>query len=127
MLSDDPIDLTVDPRDLLLWVIIDESILFLFQQFDCYPPCPSHYILPPNLQSTLHYDPVQEFNYRSLLKASPPALQFFSKTYQDTLKKSKHPILSVTLQSYHGDPIRLPAWIFEYWVEIEHAVDTQKQ
>ena len=57
MLSDDPIDLTVDPRDLLPRVIIDEwlpsedeSILFLFQQFDRYPPQPSHYILPPNLQ-----------------------------------------------------------------------------
>ena len=113
MLSDDPIDLTVDPRDLLPRVIIDEwlpsedeSILFLFQQFDRYPPWPSHYILPPNLQLTLHRDPVQEFDYGSLLKVSPPALQSFSKTYQDTLKKSKYPILSVTLQPHHGYPIR---------------------
>ena len=134
MLSDDPIDLTVDPRDLLPRVIIDEwlpsedeSILFLFQQFDRYPPCPSNYIPPPNLQSTLHHNPVQAFDYGSLLKVSPPALQSFSKTYQDALKKSKYPILSVTLQPYHGDPIRLPAWIFGYWVEIRRVIDTRKQ
>ena len=47
--------------------------------------------------------------------------------YIKILKKSKYPILSATLQPHHGYPIGLPACIFEYWVEIGCAVDTQKQ
>ena len=134
MLSDNPIDLTIDPKDLLLQVVIDEwlpsedkSILSLFQQFNRYPPSPSHYILPSNLQLALHPDAIQAFNHTSLLRVVPPALPTVFKTYQDVIKNSGYPILSVTLQPYYGDSIRLPIWIFEYWVEIGHVVDTQKQ
>ena len=52
MASDEPIDLIVDPKDLLPQAILDgwlpnenKSILSLFQEFDQYPP-PSHYIQP---------------------------------------------------------------------------------
>lgn len=134
MLPDDPIDLTVDPRDLLLQVIKDEwlpkeqeSILFLFQQFNQYPPHPSHYIQPSNFQSFLHQDELQGFNYHSLLTVAPPALPSIPKAYQDAIKESKHPVLSITLKPYYGDPVRLPAWVFDYWTEIGCAVDIQKQ
>jgi hypothetical protein len=134
MLSDDPIDLTVDPQDLLPRAIVDQwlpgedkSILYLFQQFDQYPPHPSHYILPSDIWSVLHQGTIDNFEYRSLLEVAPPALSSISKAYQDAIKKSKHPILSVTLQPHHGNPIRLPAWVFEYWVEIRRVVDTRRQ
>lgn len=34
---------------------------------------------------------------------------------------------SVTLKPYHGDPVRLPAWVFDYWVEVGCVVNIQKQ
>ena len=131
---DDPIDLTVDPRDLLPQVIRDEwlpneeeSVLYLFQEFNRYPPHPSHYILPPNLQPVLHQDELQAFNYQSLLTIGPPANPSLSKAYQDAIKTSKHPVLSITLRPHYGDPVRLPAWVFDYWTEIGHAVDSRKR
>ena len=134
MSSDDLIDLTVDSRSLFPQVIVDEwlpkeeeSILFLFQQFQRYPPHPSHYILPPNLQPLLHQDEVQGFDFQLLLKIGPPALPSISKAYQDAIKKSKFSIHSVTLKPFPGDPITLPAWIFDYWREIGRAVDTRKR
>jgi hypothetical protein len=88
MPPDDPIDLTVDPRDLLPQVIVDEwlpneqeSVLYLFQQFKQYPPFPSHYILPSNLQLVLHQDTIQEFDYKTLLNIAPPALPSVPKAY----------------------------------------------
>ena len=115
MPPNDLIDLTVDHRDLLPQAIIDEwlsnedeSVLFLFQEFNQYPPHPSHYILPPNLQSVLHQDGIQSFNYQSLLTIGPPALPSIPKAYQDAIKRSQHPIQSVTLRPYYGDPVRLP-------------------
>ena len=134
MSSDDLIDLTVDSRNLFPQVIVDEwlpneeeSILFLFQQFQRYPPHPSHYILPSNLQPLLHQDEVQGFDYQVLLKIGPPALPSISKAYQDAIKKSKFPIHSVTLKPFPGDPITLPTWVFDYWREIKRAVDTRKR
>jgi len=135
MLSDDLIDLTVDPKDLLPQVVVDEwlpgeneSVLFIFQQFNRYPPHPSLYVLPSNsnLQSLLHQDAIQTFDYGSLLKIAPPALSSISKAYQDAIKKSGDPILSITLQPYNGDPIRLLTWVFQYWVEIGHVVDIRR-
>ena len=92
-------------------------------------PPPSHYTLPSNsnFQQFLHQDAIQTFDYESLLKIAPPALSSVSKAYQDTIKKSKNPVSSITLQPYYGDPIRLPAWVFEYWVEIGRVVDIQRQ
>ena len=65
MQHNDLIDLMVDPRDLLPQVIKDEwlpdeagSVLSLFQKFNWYPPHPSPYILPSNLQSALHQDKI---------------------------------------------------------------------
>jgi hypothetical protein len=116
MSSDDSdvMDLSVDPKDLLPQVVLDEwlpheeeSILSLFQ-FNKYPPCESHYILPSNLQPLLHQDPIQSFDYHSLLTIGPPALPFISKAYTKRIKKFKHPILSVTLTPSHGDLLRLP-------------------
>ena len=134
MPPNDLIDLTVDHRDLLPQAIIDEwlpnedeSVLFLFQEFNQYPPHPSHYILPSNLQSVLHQDGIQSFNYQSLLTIGPPALPSIPKAYQDAIKRSQHPIHSVTLRPYYGDPVRLPAWVFDYWVEIGRAADIRKQ
>ena len=134
MSSEGPIDLTVDPKDHLPQVILDEwlpseeeSILFLFQHFSQYPPCPSNYILPSNLQSVLHQDTIQTFNYQSLLHIGPPALPTVPKAYQDAINKSVHPIGSVTLIPCDGDPVRLPVWVFDYWIEIGRAVDTRKQ
>jgi hypothetical protein len=135
MSSDDSdgIDLSVDPKDLLPQVVLDEwlpheeeSILSLFQ-FNKYPPCESHYILPSNLKSLLHQDPIQSFDYHSLLTIGPPALPSISKAYKRGIKKSKHPILSVTLTPSHGDSLRLPTWIFCYWTEIMRAMDIRKQ
>ena len=133
MLSDDPVDLTVDPRDLLPQAVADEwlpnedeSILFLFQKFNKYPPHPSHYILPPNLQSALHQDPIHMPSYESLLTIAPPALPSISKAYQNAIKESNHHILSATFYPHPGDPIRLPIWILTYWAEIGRVVDTQK-
>ena len=105
----------------------DESVLFLFQEFNQYPLHPSHYILPSNLQSVLHQDGIQSFNYQSLLTIGPPVLPSIPKVYQNAIKKSQYPIHSVTLRPYYGDPVRLPAWVFDYWVEIGHAVDIRKQ
>jgi len=134
MTPDDPIDLTVDPRDLLPQAIMDEwlpseeeSVLFLFQQLKRYPPHPSHYLLPSDLQQVLHQDPIQGFDYQSLLKIGPPALPSIPKAYQDTIKVSKSPIQSITLKPHLGDPLTLPAWVFDYWTEIGRAVDTRKR
>ena len=131
--SDDPIDLTVDPRDLLPRVVVDEwlpgervSILFLFQ-FDRYPPCPSHYGISSNFESVLHQDTIQAFDYSSLLRVNPPALPSVSQAYQDAIRKSQHPVLSVTLKPHRHHPITLPAWIFDYWTEIGHAVGAQQR
>ena len=92
MLSDNPIDLTVEPRDLLPQVVADkwspskeESTPSLFQ-FDRYPPYLSHYILPSDFQSVLHQDEILRFDYQSLLKISPPAHSSISKAYQDAIK-----------------------------------------
>ena len=120
----DPIDLTVDSRDLLPQAIKDEllpseeeSVLYLFQKFNHYPPHPSQYILPSDLQSALHQDDVQEFNHQSLLSIAPPSSTIL-KAYQDTIKKSPYPVHSITLKPYHGDSVRLPAWVLGYWTEI---------
>lgn len=129
-----PIDLTVDPREVLPKHVVDEwlpnehkSIFFLFQGFNQYPPHPSHYILPTNFQEVLHQAPVEGFDYKSLITVSPPANQSISKAYQHAIKESKFPILSVTLQPQYSNPIILPTWIFDYWVEIEHVVDIRRQ
>ena len=128
MLHDDPIDLTVDLRDLLPQVIKDEwlpdeekSVLYLFQEFNQYPPHPSLYVLPSNLQSALHQDEVLGFNYQSLLTIDPPSSTIL-EAYQDAIKKSPYPIHSVSVQPCYGDLIRLPVWVFGYWVEIGRAV-----
>lgn len=133
MQVDDPIDLTVDPRDLLPQPVVDgwlpheeESVLHLFQ-FNQYPPHPSQYILPSNLQPFLHQAPIQEFNYQSLLHIAPPTMSSISKAYQDEIKKSKDPILSVTLIPCHGDQVILPVWVFNYWTEIGCVVKIRKQ
>jgi hypothetical protein len=129
----DLIDISVESRDLLPQVIVDEwllseeeSVLFLFQQFKQYPPYPSNYILPSNLELVLHQDAVQGFDYESLLKIPPPALPSIPTAYQDAIKASKYPVHSITLRPYHDSPITLPAWVFDYWKEIGCAVDTQK-
>ena len=134
MSSDDIVDLTVDLKDRLPDVVIkewlpaeDRSIFFLFQEFNRYPPHPSHYILPTNFQLVLHQDPIQGFIYESLLRIPPPALPSVTEAYQGMIKKSKNPTLSVTLQPQYGNPITLPVWIFDYWVEIRRAADIRKQ
>ena len=133
MLHDDPIDLTVDLRDLLPQVIKDEwlpdeekSVLYLFQEFNQYPPHPSLYVLPSNLQSALHQDEVLGFNYQSLLTIDPPSSTIL-EAYQDAIKKSPYPIHSVSVQPCYGDLIRLPVWVFGYWVEIGRAVHLRKR
>jgi hypothetical protein len=134
MSSNDPVDLTVDPKDNLPQAVIDnflpnenKSILYLFQEYNKYPPHPSHYILPTNFNSFLHPTPVQEFDHQTLLQVPPPMLPGFSKSYQDAIKVSGSPTLSVTLQPQHSDPVTLPVWIFDYWVEIERVVKLRKQ
>src|SRR5258708_762968 len=134
MLFDDVIDLTVNPKDLLPSLIVnnflpseDKSIFHLFQEFHHYPPHPSHYLLPTSFKSVLHQDSIEGFNYESLLRVPPPALQSVSKAYQDAIKESKYPILSVTVEPQYGHPIVLPTWVFNYWVEIGHAVDIRRQ
>lgn len=133
MQSQDQVDLTPDLSDLLPKVVIDEwlpdenqSILFLFYGFNNYPPHPIQYTLPSNFQSALHQTPVQEFDFKYLLQI-PPALPDISQAYQDVIKKSKFPILSVTLQSQLSDPITLPVWVFDYWREIGRVVGIRKQ
>ncbi len=134
MPPDDQMDLTEDSRDPLPQVIRDdwlpaetESVLFLFQQFRRYPPFPSHYILPSNIQSVLHQDVIHGFDYQSLLRIRPPALPSVSKAYQDAIKNSKFPIHSVTLIPCDGNLITVPAWIFLYWTEIERVVHTRRR
>lgn len=134
MPSDDTIDLTVDPRDLLPQVVINEwlpnenkSLLFLFQEFNCYPPHPTHYVLPSDFLTVLHQNSIQEFEYRQLLSIPPPALPTFSRAFQDAIKKSKSPILSVTLQPQFSKPVILPVWIFDYWREMGRVLDIWKQ
>jgi len=133
MPPDSPVDLTVGLKDLLPKAVIDDllpnedtSILSLFQQFNQYPPHPTHYVLPSDIQLVLYQDAVEGFDHKSLLQIPPPALPSVSKAYQDAIKKSEHPILSVALQPQYGDPIVLPAWVFNYWVEIGHVVDIRK-
>jgi hypothetical protein len=130
----DPIDLTVEVRDLLPEVVKIEwlpdeqkSVLSLFREFIRYPPRPIHYILPANFESVLHQAPIQGFDYGDLLNIPPPALSNISKVYQDEIKKSKFLIHSVTLQPHQGTPITLPAWIFHYWVEIRRVVGIRQQ
>ena len=126
----EPIDLTVDPENLLPPAVVQEwlpeeqqSILFLFK-FGKYPPRPSHYILPSNFQSVLHREAVFPFDFQSLLRINPPALPSISQAYEEAIKESPYPILSITLQPHHGDPVTLPCWIFIYWTEIGRALDT---
>jgi len=133
MAQNEPIDLTVDPRGLLPPVVVQEwlpsehqSILFLFE-FNQYPPRPSHYILPSDFQSVLHREAVFPFNFQSLLKIEPPALPSISQAYEGAIKKTSYPVLSVTLQPYHGDPVMVPSWIFTYWTEIAHALETRER
>lgn len=130
----DPIDLTVDPKGLLPHIVVnewlpneDQSILFLFQEFNRYPPYPSHYRVPTNLQPFLHQNSIQGFDYKSLLEIPPPALPSVPEAYQNAIRKSKHPILSITLQPQYGNPIVLPHWIFDYWVEIRRVVSIRNQ
>jgi hypothetical protein len=138
MQSNDPIDLTVDPRDILPQVIKDEwlpdeagSVLYLFQGFNWYPPHPSPYVLPSNLQSVLHQDKVQEFDHQSLLTIGPPPstiLEVYQNAIKKTaIKKTQHPVHSISFQLSYGDLIRLPVWVFSYWAEIGHAVHFQKK
>jgi hypothetical protein len=134
MQSNDTIDLTLDLKDLLPQPVVDnwlpdknKSILFLFQGFDQYPPHTTHYTLPPNFLSTLHKTPAQEFEYTQLLSIPPPSLPIISQAYQDAIKNTKSPILSVTLQPQLTNPIIVPAWIFNYWREIERVVNIRKQ
>ncbi|KAF9791280.1 hypothetical protein BJ322DRAFT_1017812 [Thelephora terrestris] len=109
----EPIDLTVEPRDLLPKVVTDEWL-----------PKEEKSIF---FELVLHQATVQHFDYVDLLKIPPPALPDISKAYQDAIKKSKPSILSVTLQLYQRDPITLPTWIFLYWVEIQRAVGIWQQ
>lgn len=134
MASDEPIDLTLDLKDLLPQAVLDgwlpdenKSILFLFQEFNQYPLPPCHYIQPTNLQSFLHETTIQEFDYTSLLRVQPLAVPEISKAYQGAIKKSKSPIHSVTLQPQQGPPVTLPVWIFHYWAEIGRVVDIKKR
>ena len=129
----DIIGLTVDPKDLSPQTVLDDwlpneekSILFLFH-FKKYPPHESHYIIPSDLQPFLHQDPIQPFKYHSFLQIGPPTLPSVRQAYQDAIKKSQSPILSITLPPNHGNPVVLPTWIFQYWTEIRCAVDTRKQ
>src|SRR5882724_10891671 len=133
MLSNYPIDLTVDLKDLLPQVVINEwlpneskSILFLFQGFDHYPPHPTHYTLPSNFQSVLHQTPIWEFDYE-YLSTIPPPTPDISQAYQEAMKISKYPILSVTLQPQLGHLVTLLTWTFTYWKKIGHAVDIWKK
>ena len=135
MAHNEVIDLTVDPRGLLPPVVVqgwlpneEQSILFLFQ-FDRYPPRPSHYIHPSNFQSVLHQEAVFpfEFDLQSLLSIAPPVLPSIPQAYEVAMKRSPHPILSVTLQPHHGNPVTLPHWIFTYWTEIQRALDTRRR
>ena len=133
MAHSDPIDLTVEPKELLPPIVVQEwlpneeqSILFLFN-FDQYPPQPSLYNLPSDFQLVLHWDAVFPFDYSSLMRIDPPARPSIHQAYQDAIKKSQYPVLSVTLTPYHGDSITLPSWIFIYWTEIARAVDTRKR
>ena len=128
MQHDDPIDLTVDSRDLLPQAVKDEllpseeeSVLYLFHKFNHYPLHPSQYILLSNLQSALHQDDVQEFNHQSLLSIAPPCSAIL-KAYQDTIKKSPYSVHSIALKPYHGNSVRLPAWVLDHWTEIGRAV-----
>ena len=130
MQSSNPIDLTVDLGDLLPQAVIDEwlpdenkSILFLFQEFNHYPPHSTNYLLPSNFQTFLHSTPAQGFDYTDLIQIPPPAHPNISMAYQDAIKQSKYPILSVTLQPQFSNPVTLPKWIFEYWKEIGRAVN----
>ena len=134
MSAGDVIDLTVDLKNVLPSAVVDKwlpnedkSIFFLFQEFNQYPPHPSHYILPTNFHSVLHQDSIQGFDYQSLLKIPPPALPSISKAYQDAIKGSKYPIHSITLQPQYGNPIILPAWIFQYWAEIGRVADIRRK
>lgn len=134
MSSDDVIDLTKDLKDLLPQVVInewlprdDKSIFSLFQQFDRYPPPPSQYILPTNFQTVLHQDPIENFNCGSLITISPPEDTSILEAYQSAIEKSKYPILSITLQPQYGNVMKLPSWIFHYWVEIMHAIHIRDQ
>ena len=133
MQQDNPIDLTVDPRDLLPQIIKDEllpseegSVLYLFQTFNHYPPHLYQYILPSNFQSALHQDDVQDFNYKTLLTIGPPSSTIL-RAYQDGIKESPHPIYSITLRPCYSDPVRMPAWALVYWTEIGHVVCFQNQ
>ena len=133
MADNEPIDLTVDPRGLLPPVVVEdwlpneqESILFLFK-FNKYPPRPFHYILPSNFNSVLHREAVFPFDFQSLLRINPPTNPSISQAYENAIKKSPYPVLSITLQPYHGDSVILPYWIFTYWTEIGRALDARQK
>jgi len=130
-----PIDLTEDHKDHLPsdiqegWLPTrDKSVLHLFT-FDWYPVCKTHYLLPPDLTPVLHEADIPDFDYNILLQLGPPVDPSVSQAYQHAIRSTQHPVHSVTLTPSpgHGEPVRLPVWIFHYWREIELAASYLEQ
>ena len=130
-----PIDLTEDSGDLLpseiwkSWLPIQGKSVFHLFEFDHYPSSKTHYLIPQDLTPMLHEAAIPDFDYTTLPQLPSPVHPSVPKEYQDSIRSSQHLVNSVTLtpSPVHGEPIRLPVWIFNYWREIELAASYQVQ
>ena len=106
------------------WLPIRNKPVFHLFTFAHYPASKSHYTKHENIVPMLHTAHVPFFNPTTLPQLSIPADPSVSEAYQHAIRSAEHPINSVTLTPHpgYGDPVVLPAWIFEYWREMEQAM-----
>jgi len=120
-MSTEIIDLTIEvflPEDIKQhWIPLDgHSVSHLFQ-FTHYPPQDMVYQEYTSFSQLLHEENVTNFNPSTLLPLGPPSSELSDK-YKATIKATSTPVLSFTLVSMTGHPVRLPTWVLDYWREI---------
>jgi len=80
-------------------------------------------IFSPQILPVLHEADISDFDYAILLQLGPLVDSSISQVYQHATRSTQHLVHLVTLtpSPRHGEPIRLPVWIFHYLREIELA------
>ena len=126
------IDLTEDhlPSDIWRsWLPIQGRSVFHLFEFNQYPAGSTHYLTPSDLTPMLHEADIPDFSHTTLIQLGPPLDPSVSKAYQDAIRSAQHLVNSVTLtpSAVHGEPVRVPVWIFDYWREMELATSYQVQ
>ena len=129
-MSTEIIDLTIDaflPEDIKQqWIPLDgHSIPHLFQ-FTRYPPQNMAYQEYTSFSLLLHKEGVTNFEPSTLLQLGPPSSDLSDK-YKAAIKATSTPVLSFTLVSMTGHPVRLPIWVLEYWREIDRPMGYQRK